>query len=88
MLEQPEMRTWQASLDRLNVQFTAHESGRWGIDAFDMNGRRVSNLFVGDLKAGESRRIDIDASEFVSGIYFIQFSNGESTVTQRLPIVR
>jgi len=88
MLEQPQMKTWQASLDRLNVQFTAHEAGRWGVDAFDMNGRRVSNLFVGDLNAGESRRIDIDASEFVSGIYFIQFSNGESTVTQRLPIVR
>jgi hypothetical protein len=88
MMEQPEMRTWQASLDRLNVQFTAHESGRWGVDAFDMNGRRVSNLFVGELKAGESRRIDVDASEFVSGIYFIQFSNGESTITQRLPIVR
>jgi hypothetical protein len=88
MLEQPEMKTWQASLDRLNVQFTAHEAGRWGVDAFDMNGRRVSNLFVGDLNAGESRRIDVDASEFVSGIYFIQFSNGESTVTQRLPIVR
>jgi hypothetical protein len=88
MVEQPEMRTWQASLDRLNVQFTAHESGRWGVDAFDMNGRRVSNLFVGELKAGESRRIDVEASEFVSGIYFIQFSNGETTVTQRLPIVR
>ena len=88
MLEQPEMQTWQSSLDRLNVQFTAHESGRWGIDAFDMNGRRVSNLFTGDLAAGEPRRIDVDANDFVSGIYFIQFSNGETTVTQRLPIVR
>jgi hypothetical protein len=88
MIDQPEMRTWQAALDRVSVQFTANESGRWGVDAFDLNGRRVSNLFVGDLVAGESRRIDVDINEFVSGIYFIQFSNGNSTVTQRLPIVR
>jgi len=88
MLNQPEMNTWQSSLDRLNVQFTAHETGRWGVDAFDLNGRRVSNLFAGDLSAGESRRIDVDLNQFVSGIYIIQFSNGESVVTQRLPIVR
>ena len=88
MLNQPEMSTWQSSLDRLNVQLTAHETGRWGVDAFDMNGRRVGNLFVGELNAGESRTIDADLNQFVSGIYIIQFSNGESVVTQRLPIVR
>jgi hypothetical protein len=43
---------------------------------------------VGELSAGESRRIDVDINQFVSGIYIIQFSNGESVVTQRLPIVR
>jgi len=88
MMDQPEMRTWQTSLDRLAVEFTASEEGRWGIDAFDMNGRRIENLFAGDLTAGESRRIDVDADAFVSGIYIIQFSNGERTITQRLPIVR
>jgi hypothetical protein len=88
MLNQPEMSTWQSSQDRLNVQLTAHETGRWGVDAFDMNGRRVGNLFVGELNAGESRTIDADLNQFVSGIYIIQFSNGESVVTQRLPIVR
>jgi hypothetical protein len=86
--EQPQMSIWQSSSDRLNVQFTANESGRWGVDAFDLNGRRMSNLFVGDLTSGETRRMDVDAHEFVSGIYIIQFSNGTSTVTKRLPIVR
>jgi hypothetical protein len=86
--QQAQMNTWQSSTDRLSVQFTANEAGRWGIDAFDVNGRRMSNLFVGDLTAGETRRIDVNATEFVSGIYIIQFSNGSSTVTQRLPIVR
>jgi hypothetical protein len=85
---QPQMSIWQSSSDRLNVQFTANESGRWGVDAFDLNGRRMSNLFVGDLTSGETRRMDVDAHEFVSGIYIIQFSNGTSTVTKRLPIVR
>jgi hypothetical protein len=88
MVDQPEMRTWQTSLDRLAVEFTASEQGRWGIDAFDMNGRRIENLFAGDLTVGETRRIEVDADAFVSGIYIIQFSNGERTVTQRLPIVR
>ena len=87
-LNEPEMNTWQVALDRLAVQFTANDRGRWGVDAFDMNGRRVANLFVGDLNAGEARRIEVDAQALVSGIYIIQFTNGASTVTRRLSIVR
>jgi large repetitive protein len=88
MLNAPEMRTWQSALDRMAILFTANESGRWGIDAFDVNGRHITNLFVGDLVAGEARRIEMNIDSFVSGIYFIRFTNGESTVTRRQPIVR
>ncbi len=87
-LNEPEMNTWQVALDRLAVQFTANDGGRWGVDAFDMNGRRVANLFVGDLNAGEARRIEVDAQALVSGIYIIQFTNGVSMVSRRLSIVR
>jgi hypothetical protein len=88
MLNAPEMRTWQSALDRMSLLFTANESGRWGIDAFDVNGRHITNLFVGNLVAGEARRIEMNIDPFVSGIYFIRFTNGESTVTRRQPIVR
>ncbi len=88
MISHAELRTWQEATNRIAIQLTANESGRWGVDAFDMNGRRVSSLFVGDLKAGEDRRLVVDADVFMSGVYVIQFSNGSNTVTSRLSIVR
>ena len=83
-----ELRTWQEAVNRIAIQYTANQSGRWGVDVYDLNGRLVTNLFAGEMNGGEMRSMVIDADQFMSGVYIIQFGNGENKVTNRLPIVR
>jgi hypothetical protein len=85
---EPMLRTWQQSADQLMVTFTSSAPGRWGVDVFDLNGKKVTNVFVGDLKAGESRAVVYDANTLISGVYIFQFSNGEEKAIQRMPIIR
>ncbi|MFM7727355.1 MAG: T9SS type A sorting domain-containing protein, partial [Flavobacteriales bacterium] len=87
-LSNAELRTWQEAMNRVAVQYTANESGRWGVDVYDLNGRLVTNLFAGEMNAGEMRSMVVDTDQFSSGMYIIQFGNGENKVTTRLPIVR
>jgi hypothetical protein len=88
MIEQPMLRAYQQSLDHAMVTFTANSAGRWGVDIYDLNGRKVTNVFVGEMKTGESRTIQYDLSAMISGVYIFQFSNGDDKAIQRLPIIR
>jgi hypothetical protein len=88
MQDQPEVRAWQNTADDMFVSFTANAAGRWGLDLYDLNGRKVNNLFVGELKAGESRTIAVDIEHLIRGVYIMGFSNGEQQASQRLPIIR
>jgi hypothetical protein len=48
---QPEVRAWQNAGDEMLVSFTANVAGRWGLDLYDLNGRKVVNVFAGEMKA-------------------------------------
>lgn len=88
LVNNPELRAWQQSANDMMIEFTAHTEGRWNVDVFDLNGRKVTNAFAGDLKAGENRVIQFDIEAFVSGVYMIRFSNGDTGSMQRIPILR
>jgi hypothetical protein len=85
---QPEVRAWQSNSDEMLVSFTANAAGRWGLDLYDLNGRKVVNVFAGEMKAGETRTMPMDIEHLIRGVYIMGFSNGEQKATQRLPIVR
>jgi hypothetical protein len=86
--DQPEVRAWQNAADEMLVSFTANTAGRWGLDLYDLNGRKVINVFAGEMKAGETRTIAMDIEQLIRGVYIMGFSNGEQKATQRLPIIR
>ena len=86
--DQPEVRAWQNAGDEMLVSFTANAAGRWGLDLYDLNGRKVVNVFAGEMKAGETRTIPMDIEHLIRGVYIMGFSNGEQNATQKLPIIR
>jgi hypothetical protein len=86
--DQPEVRAWQNAADEMLVSFTANTAGRWGLDLYDLNGRKVVNVFAGELKAGETRTIPMDIEHLIRGVYVMGFSNGDQNATQKLPIIR
>jgi hypothetical protein len=88
MQDQPEVRAWQNAADEMLVSFTANAAGRWGLDLYDLNGRKVVNVFAGEMKAGETRTIPMDIEQLIRGVYIMGFSNGEQKATQKLPIIR
>jgi hypothetical protein len=88
MTTRAQLQAWQSATNRIALELVAHESARWSVDLLDMNGRRIDTWFSGDMSAGETREINADVDFLPSGIYFVQFSNGKTAVTQRLPIVR
>jgi hypothetical protein len=83
-----QLEAWQTATNRITLELIADESTRWNVDLLDLNGRRIDTWFSGDMTAGETRSISADVDFLVSGIYFVQFSNGKNVITKRLPIVR
>jgi hypothetical protein len=83
-----ELEAWQTATNRIALELIADESARWNVDLLDLNGRRIDTWFSGDMSAGETRSISADVDFLVSGIYFVQFSNGTKAITKRIPIVR
>jgi hypothetical protein len=83
-----QLEAWQTATNRIALELIADESTRWNVDLLDLNGRRIDTWFSGDMTAGETLSISADVDFLVSGIYFVQFSNGKNVITKRLPIVR
>lgn len=81
------LRAWQSAGQQPMVRFEASTNDRWQVDVMDIQGRRVKDLFVGELEAGESRMMTWSADDLADGIYTIRFTNGLEVLTSRLVIV-
>lgn len=58
------------------------------VEVFDTLGRHVQTLYEGALAAGESERLELDASALPAGVYVIRATGEDFTETQQVTIVR
>jgi Mg-chelatase subunit ChlD len=69
------------------VEYALPESGPVRLVLYDVLGRRVAVLADGRREAGR-HRVQLDASDLSSGVYFGRLRVGERVVTRKITIVR
>ncbi len=58
--------------------FTTRESAKTTLELFDMAGKKVADLFAGELEAGTQYSVDYNAELLSTGIYLYRLTNGNS----------
>ena len=66
------------------ITFSLIEKQKVGLKIFDVLGREVSNLYSGDLNAGEHQYAVSEKLSLGAGIYFIQLNVGSHSFTKKL----
>ncbi|MCB1047885.1 MAG: T9SS type A sorting domain-containing protein, partial [Calditrichaeota bacterium] len=69
------------------VRFSLAEDGPASLVLYDIQGRKVLELFRGQLPAGE-RTLRLDAGPLASGVYILQLQSGEFHSARRISLVR
>ncbi len=74
------------------IDVTLSRDSPMSIEVFDVAGRRVRTLDVGQVRAGSVRLVfdglDQDANTLPSGVYFFRLQAGAESVTKKLVIAR
>lgn len=68
--------------ERLNLRIQIQESGRYFLQIFDTNGRKVQQRTL-QLQAGENLET-FDMSELAAGNYFVNLSDGNRVVSKKI----
>ncbi len=71
---------------RSTMSLSANASQEVVVDLFDVRGRRVAELFSGNLLAGETRLVSVDAGRLASGIYFVRATGSEFAATRKIVV--
>ncbi len=69
------------------VELELAEAGVAELALYDLAGRRVDTLHIGELTAGR-HSFSVDSSTLTDGIYLLHLTSGATVSTQRLVIVR
>ena len=69
------------------VEYSLPKTGSVLIDVFDVSGRKVKRLFSGKQSAG-THTIRFDASDLVSGVYFVRVRNEELNAVRKILLTR
>ncbi len=64
--------------------FTTRESAKTTLELFDMAGKKVADLFAGELEAGTQYSVDYNAELLSTGIYLYRLTNGTSVEQGKL----
>ena len=66
---------------------SVHDSGLLELQLFDLTGRRVRDLYHGEITAG-AHTLTIDASELSSGMYFVRATMEGKTKVNKILLAR
>ena len=69
------------------IGYTLPVTGYTNIRVVDLSGRTVTTLHNGEMQAGVGS-LSFDSSTVTPGIYFVVMQSGESSLTQRMAVVR
>jgi len=66
--------------------FRAANAAKTSVEIFDLNGRKVADVFVGAVEAGSEYRVDFNVSNLATGVYTYRLTNGSEVKIDRLII--
>jgi hypothetical protein len=58
------------------VSFTAQESGPAVLDLYDLQGKKLQQVFNGEVQAGEKQQAQVNGSRLGQGLYLLRLVNG------------
>jgi len=70
------------------ITFTARETGRALLELYDLQGRKVAEVFNGEVQPGQQRQIEMPGSSLGQGIYLLRMKNGGDSWHLRLMVTR
>ncbi|MCP4582112.1 MAG: alpha/beta fold hydrolase, partial [candidate division Zixibacteria bacterium] len=69
------------------IEYTLNESSNVKLEIYDILGRKIETLLDEQQAAGH-RKINWNASQYSSGIYFYKLSNGDNSVSKRMVLLK
>jgi len=74
-------------LDQVDIRLSASESGVIRVSLFDLLGRKVADLFEGEVNRGETRHIQVASSGLAPGVYVVRVEAENEVQTRRITLV-
>ncbi|MEM9675082.1 MAG: hypothetical protein AAF992_20990 [Bacteroidota bacterium] len=74
--------------DQTTMSFIAPEDGVAHLAIFNITGALVKEVFLGEVKAGQSYRFTADAADFKGSLYISKLTMGEQSSHKRLLLKR
>ncbi|MFM7104427.1 MAG: T9SS type A sorting domain-containing protein, partial [Flavobacteriales bacterium] len=74
--------------DEATVSFSSDSDVNARVEIFSSRGELVTTIFNGEMKAGENRSVQFDASSLASGLYICRFAAGETVRFNKIIINR
>ena len=69
-----------------SVRVVAATEGKTKLDLYDLQGRRISSIFEGDLQAGEQRQLSVNVPGLSSGVYTVRMQSGKTVQHVRVVV--
>lgn len=66
------------------VSFVSPTSGKATIALYDIEGKLIRSLFTGEIKAGENKKLTLNATGLTSGIYILRLSAEGKVLTKQI----
>ncbi|WP_242928738.1 Ig-like domain-containing protein [Pontibacter vulgaris] len=74
--------------NELNIMLKGIQNSAAELELYDMNGRRVAELFKGDLTPGQTIELKYNTSGLASGMYFAKLKTEKGMLTRKLVLQR
>jgi hypothetical protein len=74
--------------DHSTVRFTLPEASPLSISLYDVSGRRVRTLVEQDRADAGARAVPLERGELAAGIYFLRMEHGETSIAEKVSILR
>ena len=66
--------------------FRAANTAKTSVEIYDLTGKKVADVFVGSVEAGNEYRVDFNVSNLATGVYTYRLTNGSEVKIERLII--
>jgi hypothetical protein len=58
------------------------------VEIFDLNGKKVADLYKGKVEANQSYQVQLNGSDLPEGVYIYRITAGEYTYNDRLILIK
>lgn len=88
VVDAPVIRVSQTVAESFMITYTVPQDSQVSIDLFSTSGQSLANLYDGSAMANTAYTIEIPATNFDNGMYFVRLSDSKSNVTAPVLMMR